>query len=90
MGKITAIAKNNLDELFSSYDVVAEGTSVFVCDMKYDYSRWSKKAVEYFGLPSEYMVNAGEIWAEHIHPDDRKAFLENIDALFKGTEKSHD
>ena len=90
MGKITAIAKNNLDELFSSYDVVAEGASAFVCDMKYDYSRWSKKAVEYFGLPSEYMVNAGEIWAEHIHPDDRKAFLENIDALFKGTEKSHD
>lgn len=57
MGKITAIAKNNLDELFSSYDVVAEGTSVFVCDMKYDCSRWSKKAVEYGSLTAQPLLS---------------------------------
>jgi len=90
MGKMTEIEKRNLDELFTSYDIVAEGAFVYVCDMKYDYSRWSKRAVEYFGLPGEYMEEAGDIWACHIHPDDRQGFIDNIEKLFNGTETSHD
>ncbi|MBO6215394.1 MAG: hypothetical protein J6N76_07645, partial [Lachnospiraceae bacterium] len=64
---ITAIAKARLDSLFEAFSIVAEGTYVFLCDMRYDYSRWSQNAVTTFGLPSEYMYGAGEIWSEHIH-----------------------
>ena len=50
-----------LDALYKSFEVVSDGTYVFLCDMKYDFSRWSKNAVDTFGLPSEYMYGAGDI-----------------------------
>ena len=59
-------AKRKIDEIFDAVSVIAEGSYVFLCNMRHDYSRWSKSAVEYFGLPGEYMMNAGEVWAEHM------------------------
>ena len=58
--------------------------------MKYDYSRWSKNAVDYFGLPGEYMYNAGSIWEEHIHPEDRAKYRQSIDEIFAGKALKHD
>ena len=40
--KITEQAKQQLDSLFESYSLIADDTYVFLCDMNYDYSRWSK------------------------------------------------
>ena len=88
--KITETAKTRLDSLFEGFSVVAEDTHVFLCDMKYDYSRWSKELVNTFGLPSEYMYGAGEIWEKHIHPEDRKAYSEGIEAIFAGKQSGHD
>ena len=82
--------KRRLDELFTAFSIVAEGSYVFLCNMKHDYSRWSKNAVEYFGLPNEYMENAGGIWIEHIHPDDREDYIKSIDRIFSGEDKGHD
>ena len=82
--------KKMLDALFNSYAVVAEGTFVYVCDMKYDFSRWSKNAVDTYGLPSEYMYGAGDIWEDFIHPDDRESYHKGIDAVFSGNTSGHD
>ena len=79
-----------LDSLFKSFEVVAEGTYVFLCDMKYDFSRWSKSAVDIFGLPSEYMYGAGDIWESWIHPEDRAVYHKGIDDLFSGSASGHD
>ncbi len=87
---ITEEAKKRLDSLFEAFSIVAEDTQVFLCDMKHDYSRWSKALVEAFELPSEYMYSAGTIWEEHIHPDDRKAYSEGVNAIFKGEQSGHD
>ena len=86
----TERAKQRLDSVFEAFSIVAEDTHVFICDMKYDYSRWSKSLVETFGLPSEYMYSAGTIWEEHVHPDDRQAYREGIDAIFSGKQSGHD
>ncbi|WP_051530521.1 bifunctional diguanylate cyclase/phosphodiesterase [Ruminococcus flavefaciens] len=82
--------KEKLDRLFNAFSIFAEGTYVYLCDMRYDYSRWSKKAVDLFGLPSEYMVNAAKIWDSHIHPDDAEIYREGIEAIFSGKTNSHD
>jgi len=87
---ITDEAKAKLDSLFDAFSVVAEDEHVFLCDMRYDYSRWSKELTDHFGLPSEYMYNAGSIWEEHIHPDDRGAYSEGIEAVFSGMSNGHD
>lgn len=88
--KIPEEALKNLDSLFESYAIIAEDTYVFLCDMRYDYSRWSKALVESFGLPSEYMYSAGTIWEEHIHPEDRQAYKEGVEAIFAGEQVGHD
>ena len=79
-----------LDTLFRSFEIVAEGTYVYLCDMKYDYSRWSKNAVDAYGLPSEYMYGAGDIWENHIHPEDREAYHKGINDIFTGNAAGHD
>ena len=79
-----------LDGMFRSFEVVSEGTYVFLCDMKYDFSRWSKNAVDAFGLPSEYMYGAGDLWENRIHPDDRAAYRKGIDEIFSGNAAGHD
>lgn len=78
-----------LNSIFDTVSVIAEGAYVFLCDMKTNISRWSKSAVDFFDLPSEYMFDAGSIWAEHVHPDDREAYIKNIDDIFSGKNSSH-
>ena len=87
---ITEDRRKMLDSLFRSYDVVSEGTYVYLCDMKYDYSKWSKNAVDTYGLPSEYMYGAGDIWEGFIHPDDRETYHKRIDEIFSGYSSGHD
>ena len=82
--------RNKLDSLFKSFEIVSEGTYVYLCDMKYDYSRWSKNAVDAYGLPSEYMYGAGDIWENHIHPEDREAYHKGINDIFTGNAAGHD
>ena len=79
-----------LDALFKSFEITSEGTYVYLCDMKYDYSRWSKNAVDTYGLPSEYMYGAGDIWENRIHPEDREAYHKGIDDIFTGNASGHD
>lgn len=87
---ITEERRNKLDALFKAISVVSEGTYAFLCDMKYDFSRWSKNAVDTFGLPSEYMYGAGAVWGERIHPEDRHAYIRGIDDIFSGNASQHD
>ena len=79
-----------LDSLFESFSIVSDESYVFLCDMYYDYSRWSEAAVSNFDLPSQYMYGAGKIWEEHVHPDDRAAYRKSIEAIFSGKESGHD
>jgi len=82
--------KRRLDELFNAFSVVAEGTYVFLCDMYYDISRWTKAAVDNFDLPSEYMFDAGRLWENRIHSEDRNTYRAGIDDIFAGKTDGHD
>lgn len=88
--EISEERKNVLDKLYDAFEIVAEGSYVYLCDMKYDFSRWSEEAVQYFGLPGKYMYHAGDIWEEHIHSGDQKSYHESIEVIFSGTDKGHD
>ncbi len=86
---ITKDNKRKLDELFKAFSITAEGMYIYICDMEHDVSRWSKSAVDFFGLPDEYMKNAGGIWADHVHPDDVDKYNESIDSIFTGNNNGH-
>ncbi len=79
-----------LDEFYNALSAVAEDSYVFLTDLETDVSRWAKEAVDIFGLPGEYMNNVGDLWAEHIHPDDRDEFEVSIERIYMGSDDSHD
>lgn len=81
---------NKLDSLYEAISVVAEGAYVYLCDMKTNLSRWSKVAVDFFDMPSEYMYDAGVIWEQKIHPDDRDIYNKSISDIFSGKATNHD
>ena len=75
--------------LFEGFADTSDKRYVFLCNMQKDISRWSKNAVDYFGMPGEYMQNVSRIWAERIHPEDRQAFISDIDDIFAGKKEKH-
>lgn len=81
---------DKLNSLYEAISVVAEGAYVYLCDMKTNMSRWSKAAVDFFDMPSEYMYDAGVIWEQKIHPDDRAVYNKSISDIFSGNATSHD
>lgn len=84
-------SRRRLDAMFSAMTAGAdEDVNIYLCDLKFDYSRWSAKAVEFFGLPGEYMTSANAIWEDHIHPEDRQGYHESMEALLNGSLTSHE
>ena len=78
-----------LDSIFETFSILAEGSYIYVCDIKHNYSRWSESAVNFFNLPNAYMYDAGNLWESHIHPTDREHYHKNIEDLFSGRERLH-
>lgn len=82
---------NNMlnSDLFDAFANASDDIYVYASDMKTDLSRWSSKAVEFFGLESEYFYGAKDKWLEHIHPDDRQIYIDDITAVFSGESAHH-
>lgn len=77
------------NKLFDLLSTASEDIYMYICDMKRDYSRWSKNTVEVFGVP-EYAYRNGELWMKHIHPDDREAYRLDVEAVFSGEKARHE
>ena len=84
-----SVVKTKVDSLFEAFSVLANGAYTYVTDMKTDWTRWSKEAVRYFGLPDEYMQGVSYAWMERIHPEDRAAYKESIDRILSGETNEH-
>lgn len=76
--------------IFEGFAATSTKRYVYLCNMTTGVSRWSKNAVEYFDLPGEFHKNAGMIWAEKIHPEDRPAFLKSNEEIFSGKTDFHE
>lgn len=75
--------------LYQAFAEASEYVYVYALNMNTGMSRWAKNAIDYFDLPGEYMQNAEKIWLEHIHPDDRDAYLEDIMPVVEGKCSRH-
>lgn len=78
------------NELFEAFASASDNVYIYVCNMKTNISRWSRAAVDYFGLTGEYLEDAANVWGQHVHPDDLKAYMEDITGVFSGKKKYHD
>lgn len=83
--------KTELDSrIFDGFAETSKRRYIYICNMQTGISRWSRNAVEYFGLPGEYFDNAGEVWGNHIHPADRDMYFKDIEEVFSGKKSRHD
>lgn len=73
--------KRLLDGMFGALITVAGGGYIYLNDMRYDFSRWSLSLIDDFGLESEYMYHADQIWQHHIHPEDALVYREAVDKV---------
>lgn len=78
---------NNI--LYQAFAEASDYVYIYVTDVNEDLTRWSKNAVDYFGLPGEYIKNVADLWIERVHPDDREAYLEDLNAVFEGRSSRH-
>ena len=83
--------KTGLDNrLFEVFEDASIRRYVFMNNINTNVSRWSKNALEDFDGLDEYMEDAGAIWADHLHPDDRELFLQEMEMLFSGKKEFFD
>ena len=75
--------------LFEGFAETSERRYIFLTDLDSGMSRWSLRAVEYFGLPGEYFENAHEVWAIRVHPEDRQRYLDDISEVLSGAKQEH-
>ena len=75
--------------LFEGFAEASDRRYIYVTDMSNGLTRWSKNAVEYFGLPAEYTDNTAELWSLRVHPEDRQNYLDDIKAVFSGDKERH-
>lgn len=82
--------KAKLERLYNAFSMFTGEEYFYLCDMKYDYSIWDKRAVEKYDMPDERMYRAGDAWEERVHPDDRDCYRAGINAIFTGSATGHD
>lgn len=81
---------NLADKMFSVFASMSRSRYIFLRDLKTNESRWSKNAVDFFGMSGEHLVNADLEWEQHVHPEDRKRYRSAIDRIINGTENKMD
>jgi len=78
------------DRMFDVFAATGGRNYLTLGNLSTNVSRWSKSAVDYFGLPSEFIFDSATVWMEYIHPDDRADYWADISAVMSGAKKDHD
>lgn len=78
------------DRMFDAFAATSGRNYLTLANLSTNVSRWSKQAVEYFGLPGEFIFDSATVWMEYIHPDDRADYWADISAVLKGAKMIHD
>ena len=60
--------------IFEGLSITSRRKYIYACNMQTGVSRWSKHAIEDFGMPGEYFVDGAHIWGDKLHPDDRERY----------------
>ncbi len=78
------------DRIFDVFAATGGRNYLTLGNLSTNVSRWSKSAVDYFGLPGEFIFDSATVWMEYIHPDDRADYWADISDVFSGAKKNHD
>lgn len=92
--EVTIIMRDHFTQFDSKlFDILSESspnTFFFAANVKENIARWSKGAVDYFGLESEILFPAEEKWGQRIHPDDYVVFSRSYFEMIHHITDMHD
>ncbi len=77
-------AYENISKIYDTFAVTSKSRYVYVYDIENNIARWSENAVNYFGLPGEFVYKADQVWEMHVHPEDRANYREHLRVAFDG------
>ncbi|WP_026499542.1 sensor domain-containing phosphodiesterase [Butyrivibrio sp. WCD2001] len=77
-------AYDAISKIYETFAVTSKSRYVYVYDIENNMARWSENAVNYFGLPGEFVYKADQVWEAHIHPEDRATYREHLHTAFEG------
>ena len=78
------------DRIFDALAATTLRNFIFMNDLDTNVTKWSASAVDYFGLPGQYIYDTQKVWEDLIHPEDRAVFEKDIEDVFAGRKKYHD
>lgn len=78
------------DRIFDALAATTLRNFIFMNDLDTNVTKWSASAVDYFGLPGQYIYDTQKVWEDLIHPEDRAVFEQDIEDVFAGRKKYHD
>lgn len=73
------------DRVFDALSMLDEGRYFFIENLDKKRTVWSQGALRDLGLPSEHIDDCREYWKTRVHPDDLKAYNEDINKIFDGS-----
>ncbi|MDO4188360.1 MAG: GGDEF and EAL domain-containing protein [Lachnospiraceae bacterium] len=77
------------NELFDALAGSSDRVFLYMGDLFNGGARWSKAAVDFFGMPDEYIEDVNAIWVPKIHPDDVEAYMSDLIRMEKGESDEH-
>lgn len=78
------------DRIFEIFAGINDRDYMYMINLETGVTRWSQKAVDYWGLESEYIYDSRKVWKEIVHPDDFDAFCDDVDSKLAGSEEWQD
>ena len=84
------LQKQMLDDVFDAFTMLSGGSFVSLMHVDGGFTRYSTGAVELFGLPGEYVPNGAMNWADYLHPEDRKRYMDVMMPLTTGEAQTYD
>lgn len=82
---LTGLTDSLFDAVCSSNDKMYP----YITNLETEVTRISPRWKEEFGMPSEFVYDFHNIWEEHIHPEDRAFYHDDITAVKTGKQKYH-
>lgn len=73
------------NRVFDAFSMLDEGRYFFIENLDKNRTLWSQGAPRDLGLPSERIDDCREYWKTRVHPDDLKAYNEDISKIFDGS-----
>lgn len=88
--KMDPLFKQQLDDEFDAFTMLADGAIVSLMHVQGNTTRWSPAGVELFDLSGEYIPNGSMDWGDYVHPEDRKRYMDAMGPLVAGGTQTYD